>query len=458
MHIKKINGLEIKFHGPDLHKDEIQSIMADLQKQIEEIDNFPDRSLFFQNPKIFDGWQQLVRTIRKIDVWGAPDDDTEWEDRTETYVSYLLGIRELYIQYVNLYKLYYDELQKLLSEYGGWLEGYCISAETLEALYAEHDPIELDDASLYLTEINADSLNSRKAVYKTLTDIFFILSSVIDSGLNIVMDLNPSFEDFILAIDNDLREWHYSFGNKIFEDMREELNRYFKPYRTAPYTPELWSELLSADEDALLMASRQELKQCDAIKQEHWGEDMKEQMDQNGLLMRLIYSSCRTEKLFDLKIAESSQQLISLLTPDTLSLFYDIIVRRNIIQCEMFPELKKQYEEWLENNKDEQNQEVEDTDFTPTLPAELATEQAMKYWEQLKQKNFVDDQYQLLDSTTRQQTMYIAEIFAEKMNIKSKWKTFEDFWGINNLAQEKNQSQELGKLPSRSNEIDEIFE
>ena len=77
MHIKKINGLEIKFHGPDLHKDEIQSIMADLQKQIEEIDNFPDRSLFFQNPKIFDGWQQLVRTIRKIDVWGAPDDDTE---------------------------------------------------------------------------------------------------------------------------------------------------------------------------------------------------------------------------------------------------------------------------------------------------------------------------------------------------------------------------------------------
>lgn len=87
----------------------------------------------------------------------------------------------------------------------------------------------------------------------------------------------------------------------------------------------------------------------------------------------------------------------------------------------------------------------------------LATEQAMKYWERLKEQNFVDKRLMLLESTTRQQAMYIAELFAEKMGITTKWKTFEDLWGINNLAQEKQKCTDLGKLPARSDVIDEIF-
>lgn len=91
------------------------------------------------------------------------------------------------------------------------------------------------------------------------------------------------------------------------------------------------------------------------------------------------------------------------------------------------------------------------------LTGPLATEQAMKYWERLKEQNFVDKRLMLLESTTRQQAMYIAELFAEKMGITTKWKTFEDLWGINNLAQEKQKCTDLGKLPARSDVIDEIF-
>lgn len=100
----------------------------------------------------------------------------------------------------------------------------------------------------------------------------------------------------------------------------------------------------------------------------------------------------------------------------------------------------------------------EETGFVSTLTGALATEQAMKYWKRLRQQKFVDQHYMLLETTTRQQVMYIAETFAEKLELKTKWKTFEDFWGINNLAQEKNKSIELGKLPARSNVIDKIFE
>ena len=92
------------------------------------------------------------------------------------------------------------------------------------------------------------------------------------------------------------------------------------------------------------------------------------------------------------------------------------------------------------------------------LTGVLASEEAMRYWKLLQEAGFVDECYQLKPETTRKQAMYIAEVFAERLGIGSKWKTFERLWGISNLAQEKWDFQQTGTLPSRSKEIDRIFE
>lgn len=92
------------------------------------------------------------------------------------------------------------------------------------------------------------------------------------------------------------------------------------------------------------------------------------------------------------------------------------------------------------------------------LPECLSTEEAMKYWKRLQKSGFVNAGFQLLPNTTRKQAMYIAELFAENLGIRSKWKTFEQLWDISNLAQEKWDMQETGSMPSRSKEIDKIFE
>ncbi|MBR4131066.1 MAG: HIRAN domain-containing protein [Bacteroidaceae bacterium] len=87
----------------------------------------------------------------------------------------------------------------------------------------------------------------------------------------------------------------------------------------------------------------------------------------------------------------------------------------------------------------------------------LMSEQAMVYWKRLEEHGFVDAKFKLQESTTRQQAMLIADIFAEKLGIKSKWKTFERFWGIKNLAQEMYHYQETGIISSREKEITSIF-
>ena len=99
-------------------------------------------------------------------------------------------------------------------------------------------------------------------------------------------------------------------------------------------------------------------------------------------------------------------------------------------------------------------QEREDCSLLPDV---LATGMARKYWTGLQAAGFVDATYQLSPTTTRKQAMYIADVFSDKLQMRSKWKPFQELWHINNLAQEKWEMQETGKAPARSEEIDAIF-
>ena len=312
--------------------DKIQASMNLLYDLIEEIDNYQDKSLFFQDPRVIEGWLLLAGDIKEIEIEDAPESDEKWELRSEPFAATLLARRDLFSNYKKLYHLYYDPLYNLWMNYSG-MDWDCVSADAKDARYA---------------------------LYKTLTGIFDILQAIMNKAGQVVIDLKPSDEDFTKAINDDLRGMTHSYGKSLFGDMKEDLNRHYKTYRTAPYTPELWGELLAADEEALSLAKRRQLADCDTTKQEHWGEDMKKQMDENSELMQLIYSSCRTDELFDLRMVDDIQRFISLLTPENLSIFYDIIVRRNLIQCEMFPELKVQHEAWLNkvNEPPEEDAEI----------------------------------------------------------------------------------------------------
>lgn len=91
------------------------------------------------------------------------------------------------------------------------------------------------------------------------------------------------------------------------------------------------------------------------------------------------------------------------------------------------------------------------------LPDVLATEPAMKYWRRLQVSGFLDEHFQLQPETTRKQAMYIADVFSDRLQMRSKWKAFQELWHMNNLAQEKWEMQETGKTPARSDEIDAVF-
>lgn len=388
--------------------DRIQAAMNLLYDLIEEIDNYQDKSLFFQDPRVIEGWLLLAGEIKEIEIEDTPECDDKWELRSEPFAASLLARRDLFSNYKKLYHLYYDPLYSLWMNYS--IDGECISADAKEALVADHyeNILNVEDINQYLEEVNIRSQDARYFVNKTLTYIFDILQAIMNKAGQVVIDLKPSNEDFAKAINDDLRGMTRKYGNSLFKDMKEDIHRHFNQRLTDNNRYELWNELLRADEKSLLLASKQQLAACEDEMQEHWGEDRKWQMDENGKLMHLIYSSCYTEELFDLCKAENVEPFIDLLTIDNLNIFYDIIARRNIIQCEMFSELKAQHEAWL-NNVGEQSEDNNETSLNPARQSKLDEIISILRKGNWKQPATADNVEQLMNTVFGKDTSLLEE-------------------------------------------------
>jgi len=95
------------------------------------------------------------------------------------------------------------------------------------------------------------------------------------------------------------------------------------------------------------------------------------------------------------------------------------------------------------------------------LPEDLTglfTPEAQVLWQRLRDEGFiVADGYALAEGVSANQAAYIADRMADKLQIKKKWKLFQQLWGIPNLAQLAGTWQQTGKLPPRSSDIDRLM-
>lgn len=363
MRIYKItkNGLSFSLQDEDSII-ELESCFGFLEREMKRIDKFHDRSLFFQNYSIIDKWLELVDVIGKNNLWTPTQYDIQRMRRTNTRLRYLHIQSEFISSYQTLYDNYYKQLTSILDEYEPWLRDSCVGHDAIQKLSANNYGQELNIGNItqYFQELNENSTKARSALFSALSELQPVLLAIMNRGLKVVLSHRPTYGELTEAFYRDLKGWTRIYGERMFREMKEDLNRHYKVNRTDPYTPELWGELLTADEDALIMASKQELLECNDVKHEHWGEKMKMKMMENGELMRLIVSMCSTDELFDFAKAESEHKFIRLLTPDNLPLFYDIILRRHIILCEMNPKLKAQHDKWLNSPEAEEAEEVEE--------------------------------------------------------------------------------------------------
>ena len=90
------------------------------------------------------------------------------------------------------------------------------------------------------------------------------------------------------------------------------------------------------------------------------------------------------------------------------------------------------------------------------LPKELDTDEAKEFFNKVIKAGFMDNNYKFVG--TWYQAAYFAEIAAEKLNLKCKWKYFQILWGYDKLAQTRRESKERFGKVDKQDEIDRLFD
>lgn len=83
---------------------------------------------------------------------------------------------------------------------------------------------------------------------------------------------------------------------------------------------------------------------------------------------------------------------------------------------------------------DQKKEEEEEKESIET--ADLTTEKAVRYWRKLQKAQLVDEENQPLVSRT--QAALIAYELSERLEIRYRWKCFEDFWHRKNIRNDYN--------------------
>ena len=122
------------------------------------------------------------------------------------------------------------------------------------------------------------------------------------------------------------------------------------------------------------------------------------------------------------------------------------------------PLLKKDQVRQLRRDIRLKVKELESAEEAAEVPEELQTAEAEEIWSSLRETGFIaKNGYGLAKGVSANLATYIADRMAESLNITHKWKVFQGLWGIKNMAQLAGAWKETGKLPPRTDEIDEII-
>lgn len=158
----------------------------------------------------------------------------------------------------------------------------------------------------------------------------------------------PKPAEYKKILEDGLRDYSQSNGRVLMEQL-ELATKHFKQKRSEPLSPDVWGNLMKEEDNFLRSVIDCEQPTLDTTIGEVLGYTDFEELKANAPLVRAILKASRDEKVFDLDLAAKEPiNLFDVITPDNLYLFMKIVLRRNLIQCQMFPHMNEAYELWLD--------------------------------------------------------------------------------------------------------------
>lgn len=226
--------------------------------------------------------------------------------------------------------------------------------------YVNGETIPIDFYMLRSDKLNDDHYNGLLGMYNCLNSIFDLMCTVCSYPDELIYGYKPSKDEIIKTLENELRQYARDVQHDVERDLRK-IAQEQKPFRNASLNSDVWGKVMEKEDELFDLAISGELGEKDEKRLEYISATSK-QLTDNFSLLQKIKTTSLDDELFDIRLSVETHQLLSSLNADNLDLFYELVLRRNIIHREMFPEkLKAEYEKWLNYSEEQQPEESNET-------------------------------------------------------------------------------------------------
>ena len=218
--------------------------------------------------------------------------------------------------------------------------------------------------------INESHFKGLLGMWKRLTYIFELMCAVCSYPNELIYDFELDKEDIISSLENELRQYAKEMSRNVERDLRRTAQK-MKTSRNTSLTTDIWGKVMDEEDELYDLIITDQLDEKEEKRLEYLSAT-KEQLVANFSLLQKIKSTCLDEELFDIRLAVDTHNLLTSLNADNLDLFYELVLRRNILQREIFPEkLRAKYEEWVNSSEEHQPDEGDEIDLSEARHSKL---------------------------------------------------------------------------------------
>lgn len=266
---------------------------------------------------------------------------------------------------------YYQEYFKILiAAEGRPLQKIFFDSETQSDLFDEKNiPKDFPVFCSYL--INDSHYKGLSEMYSSLNRLYFLFGMFSSYKDKLLSGYKPSLEEVIRALERESRKYAKEIGRNVEHELKIAA-QYKKSSRHAQLTPDEWGKLMDDEDELYRLAINGQLEESNDRRFENIFEEKRKQLIENSPLLQKIKSTAIDGELFDIRLSVETHNLVSSLNEENLDLFYELILKRNIIQREMYPDkLKAEYEEWSNPSEERLSEDSEDKGLTKARQSKL---------------------------------------------------------------------------------------
>lgn len=350
----------------------------------------------------------------------AKQEQERWENPNELMADLSVEDKD------SFFDMYAKELKLLPPEVRN---DFVYNHDILQCLSKDGIPYESNCSSMYLDKHSDILRRTIDGLCKTLEAQLAILKMLV-SHKQAMLERHPAYySDIISAIQIEFVRYCKTHRTTVLRTLKNEVNRLKGD--SLKLTQQVWYKKQRLDDEAYDLAL--EGKFADSTDERFcpYPVDVRKKVESNRDIVYALSHTFIDEELISAEeVLTYNKTLINSLDNKNIQLLFYMILRRNLIQTEIYPELKKQYKSWLEKpskpRKSENNKKLLD-DTNPLL-----TPEAREIWELAKDAGYVDEDLKPLNMSENRASV-LAKVIGTQLNLIPLWSPFEEFWGMKKL-------------------------